>query len=402
MNAQNNTQQHQDSSTQQRSQRLADLLRTHYEASRNIRRGVCMLNGGMYEQAQAAFQEASQQGCANRSLPSFLAACLIGNGHLRDATQHFADMVADDETNTHAQIRLALALWAGGNQDEAILSLREAIRCDRENAELHFQLGTLLTSMDRIEEAELRFTQAFTLQKDYAQAYVSLAMCCGVRQAPIEAVKHLKQAQSIRPFDARIGMLLTQAIRAVQQQGLSMSVHANMPIEDHIDDQDGIDLLSRVIEQEPDFVNAFLSIPFDQIDANIFSMLLLTIRVALERQPEHAELHYHCCQVLERLGRSQEAINEGERAITLDQQHTKALIRLAYLYRATNRSQDGASRLEQAIEHGADYADVHVLLGHLYRDCGRLDRARTSYERALAINDNYVEAQQALTSLATQ
>jgi len=311
-------------------------------------------------------------------------------------------MVVDDETDTRAQIRLALALWAGGNQDEAILSLREAIRCDRENAELHFQLGTLLTAMDRIEEAELRFTQALTIQKDYAQAYVSLAMCCGVRQAPIEAVKHLKHAQSIRPFDARIGLLLTQAARAVQQQGLSLAVHAQMPLEDHLGDEVGIDLLSRVIEQEPDFVNAFLSIPFDQIDTNIFSMLLITIRVALERQPEHAELHYHCCQVLERLGRSREAINEGELAVALDQQHTKALIRLANLYRATNRSHDGATRLEQAIALGADYADVHVLLGHLYRDCGHLNRARSSYERALAINGQYVEAQQALTSLATR
>jgi len=401
MNALSHAQQLSDKSTQQRSQHLIDLLRTHYEVSRDIRQGICMLNSGLYEKAQAAFQHASQQGCADRSLPSFLAACLIGRGHLRDATQHFTDMVANNETDTQAQIRLALALWAGGNKDEAILSLREAIRCDRENAELHFQLGTLLTSMERIEEAELRFTQALTIKKDFAKAYVSLALCCGVRQAPLEAVKYLKHAQSIRPFDARIGLLLTQAVHAVKQQGHALAIHAQMPMEDHLSDEAGIDLLSRVIEQEPDFVNAFMSIPFDHVDTNIFSMLLKTIQVALERQPEHAELHYHCCQVLGRLGRENEAINEGERAVTLDQQHTKALISLANLYRATNRSHDGASRLEQAIALGADYADVHVLLGHLYRDCGHLDRARSSYERALAINDSYVEAQQALSSLAT-
>ncbi len=387
--------------TKQRSQRLVELLRTHYEALRDVRRGICMLNGGQYEEAQAAFSSAAAQGCADRSLPAFLAACLIGRGQPRDATQYFADMVAHDETDTQAQIRLALALWAGGSQDEAILSLREAIRCDRENATLHYQLGTLLTVRDRIEEAELRFTQAITIQRDYADAYVSLAMCCGVRRAPIEAVKYLRYAQSIRPYDAHIGLLLTQSARAVEQQGYTLAVHAQMPDEDHLADEVGIKQLSHIIEQEPDFINAFLSIPLDQIDTNIFSMLLGTIQIALERQPEHAELHYHCSQVLKRLGREHEAIDEAERAVVLDQSDTKALISLANLYHATNRNDDATSRLEQAIALGADYADVHVLLGHLYRDGGHLDRAKSAYERALAINDNLVEAQQALTSLTT-
>lgn len=377
---------------------LLTLLKTRYEAADQVRRGVCLLNAGRYDQAEAAFKLALDHGCTDESLPSYLAACLLGEGKPDAAAGQFAEAVAQNETEASTRIRHALTLWYSGNTEAAIQSLRDGIRQNPECAELHLQLGMLLTSLERYEEAELRFTQAINIDRDHTEALVSLALCCGIRNAPDEAVLHLQRAQVRRPHDARIGLLLAQAAKAARHQGHCIRLRVDMPHDPGHDDR-GIEELSRVIEAEPDFVDAFLALPTERTDERIFAMLLETLKTAVGRRPEHAELHYHCGRVLARLGRNGDAIDENERAVEIDPTFTRALIELGKLYQQTDRSADAATRLERAIAAGTEYADVYYLLGNLYRDQGQVTRARSAYRRALLINDRYEAAMAALEAL---
>ncbi|UCC29610.1 MAG: tetratricopeptide repeat protein [Phycisphaerales bacterium] len=377
---------------------LSTLLKARYEAADQVRRGVCLLNAGRYDQAEMAFKRAMDHGCIDESLPAYLAACLLGEGKPDAAAGLFAEAVAQNETEASARIRHALTLWYSGNSEAAIQSLRDGMRQNPECAELHLQLGMLLTSQEKYEEAELRFTQAVNIDRDHTEALVSLALCCGIRNAPDEAVLHLQRAQTRRPHDARIGLLLAQAAKAARQQGHSIRLRADMPHDPGRDDR-GIEELSRVIEADPDFVDAFLALPTERADERIFAMLLKTLKAALGRHPEHAELHYHCGRVLSRLGRNGDAINENERAVEIDPTFTRALIELGKLYQQTDRSADATTRLERAIAAGAEYADVYYLLGNLYRDQGQVTRARSAYRRALLINDRYEAAMEALEAL---
>jgi len=381
------------------SEKLLEYIKTHFDAVREVRRGVCLLNAGEYDKAANAFTRASRTGCSDKSLPAFLGACLIAQGHAAAAASCFAKSGGDDAEKTTAQIRHNLALWAAGKHDDAIATFRENIRENPECAELHFQLGTLLTSIEQYEEAELRFTQTLTIDREHAEALVSLALCCAVRNTPAEALTYLQRAQARKPHDARIGLLLAQAANAMHEQGCEPRVRAVMPDEGIVADQRGMAELSHVIEAEPDFVDAFLSIPVGEVDEQVFAMLLETIRTALERQPEHAELHYHCGRVLTRLGRREDAIGANERAVEIEPRYTQALIELGKLYQQTDRTVDAATRLEQAVAAGAKYADVFYMLGNLYRTQGEVSRARSAYRRALLINDRYEAAVQALASL---
>lgn len=374
-------------------------IMTRHESAAEIRRGICLLNAGQFDKAAAAFSRAAKYGSTDRSLASYLAACYLGEGRMDAAAECFAEALSQGKTDTAVRVRHALALWSAGKREDALQSLREGIRLDRECAELHFQLGTFLTSMERFDEAELRFTQALTIDRHHVETLVSLALCCALRSEPSEALSYLRRAQDCRPLDARIGMLLAQAATAARYQGSIVPLRARMPDVQPIADARGIAELSRVIEADPDFVDAFLSIPVKAIDKEVFAMLLVTLNQALERQPEHAELHYHCGRVLARLGRRQDAIHENERAVHIDPTFARALIELGRLYRDTDRSADAATRLEQAIAAGAKYADVYFLLGGLYRDQGHVDRARSAFQQALSINNRYEAAQDALAAL---
>lgn len=378
---------------------LRRLLKNHFEAEEQLRRGICLLVAGRYEAAEAAFARALRRGSTERSLPSLLAASLVGRGKPHQAARRLDEPLRQHDGSTATRVRHALSLWAAGKHEDAIASLREGIRQDRESAELHFQLGTLQASMEQFGEAELRFVQALNIDRDHTDARVSLALCCGARHAPADALVHLEQAQAKRPYDARIGLQLAQAAKAARQQGTAASVRARMPETEATTDLRGIEDLSRVIESEPDFVDAFLSIPVGDVDRGVFAMLLATLEMALERQPEQAELHYHCGRVLDRLGNAQDAIRANERAVQIDPTFVRALIELGRLYGRTDRADDARTRLEEAIEAGAEYADVYLLLGNLYRDQGEIGQARRAYGRALTLNTRYAEVIEALESL---
>jgi tetratricopeptide (TPR) repeat protein len=386
--------------THQRRDALIAAIKAKYEAAACTRRGICLLNAGDFDEAAAAFTRAMELGDTSMSLAACLAACYRALGEPGRSTAALSRAVHGEPDHAAGRIRQALAQWEAGRRDDAILTLREGLRIDPECAEYHFQLGTLLTCLEYYEEAELRFVQALNIDRDHVEALLSLAMCCGLRGAPAESVVHLQRAQARRPHDPRIGLFLSQAVKAVQQQGRTMRVQARM-FDDAAEDLDaeGLEELSRIIEQDPDFVDAFLSIPFADVDEKVFGILLRTIQAALERQPEHAELHFHCGRVLERLGDRKAAIYANERAVTLDPSFTRALIELARLYQQTDRQVDAVTRLEQAIAAGAEYADVYFMLGNLYRDAGRPVHARLAYRRALNINDRYEAARKALSSL---
>ncbi len=374
-------------------------IRSYFEADREVRRGVCLLNAGRFDEAEACFARATRHGRTDGSIASFLAGCLLGKGKAIEAAEKFDENLEQNTEDVTARIRHALSLWKAGNADGAIKSLREGIRRQPEIAELHFQLGTLLSASNEYEEAELRFTQVLSIDQQHQQALISLALCRGAQQSPAEALTYLQRAQSQNPTDPRVGLLLAQAARAVEQQGQTISTHGTMPPELNVGTSPEIEELSKAIEADPEFVDALISIPSSDVDSRVFALLLTIIQAALERQPEQAELHFHCGQVLRRLGRDDEAIDATERAISINPRFARALIELAKQYHETDRNADAMSRLEQAIQVGAEFADVYYLLGNLYRDRGDLRQAVDAYEHALGINASYRAAREALDEL---
>jgi tetratricopeptide (TPR) repeat protein len=383
-------------------QALIDGLKAHAQARFDVRRGVCLINAGRFDEAVSAFESAASANPTGVSLARYLAACHLGKGDLTLAAEQVERAVQQSPGDVTARVQHALVLWSAGRGDEAIQALRAAVAEDRESAELHFQLGVLLADRREYVEAELRFTQAVNIDRNHTEALLNLAMCCGVRRAPGEALKHLERAQQRAPHDGRIGVRLAQAAAAVGRSGLPVAVRAAMPPEP-ASDTDGIEELGAIIENDPDFVDALLSWPSDgmgMMDAESLAMLLVTLEQVLARQPEQAALQFQCGRVLARLGRPDEAIDANERAIGIKPDYVRALLELGRLYARTDRSAEAASRLELAISAGAESADVYYLLGNCYRDSGLVGEARSAYRHALLINEEYDAATDALETLS--
>lgn len=372
----------------------------HYEAIDFARRGVCFLNVGDFQKAKDSFQQSLARGNTQASIAGYLATALVELNRPEEAASHLAGkLYSSHDEDSVTRIRHALALWSAGKTEDAIRSLREGIRRNAECAEYHFQLGTLLASLERYDEAELRFTQAVNIDRGHANGLVSLAMCCGIRNAPGEALSCLQRAQEARPHDASIALLLAQAASATQREGITTRVRAAMPEDSTTHDDEGVEELSRVIASDPDFVEAFLQTPEGELNDQVFHMLQKSLRKAIEASPRNAHLHWLCGLVLGRLGDDSHAIIENERAVQIDPKCVNALIELGKLYQKTDRHADATTRLEQAILAGADYADVYYHLGNVYRAQGFTSRAKSAYRHALHLNKHYEAALDALEML---
>ena len=377
----------------------ANQIRTYFEAKELTRRGICLLNAGFYERAAEVLSRAQSINPDTTTLASLLAASYLGQEKYDAAKATFKTVVKRHPDDVTARVRQALSAWSAGDHQASIEILRQGLTHYPNDAELQFQLGTLLASIQQYEEAELRFAQARAIDRSHVEATVGLAMCYGARGCPREAVRCLQRAHRQHVSDARITLLLAQAAQAAQLSGEAVQLRLVLPTYPETIDDEGMSELAQVIAEDAGFLDALLSVPIKENDEELYATLLRTIQLALETQPEHAELHYHCSRVLDRLDRKEEAAQANERAVRLNPMYTRALIDLAKRYQRLDRNEEAIERLEQVIQMGCHYADVYYVLGNAQRARGQVERAGEAYRRALSINGTYENAKTALASL---
>lgn len=378
---------------------IVDQVRQYYQARDQLRRGICLLNAGCYDRAIEAFSAAQCLNPESDGLADYLTRCYIGQGDLAAAAEQMAVQVERDSDDITARIRHAMLLWKNQDRRGALVSLRDGVRDAPDCAELHFQLGTILAAAGDDEEAEMRFTTAVTLDARHAKAMTGLAMCFAARNQPARAVPHLQRAQSLRPDDARIAFLLAMASQAAGKNNTPVNYVATMPAGDRADDHHAVNALSHVIEHDPEVVGAFTDLSPTQVEETAYGLLLEAIRVALERHPQRADLHYQRSRLLAERGAIDQALASVEQALRISECHVQALILSAKLLHRAGRPIEAVDRLERTLELGGRYADVYLMLGNLCRDIGRTDRARDAYQCALSVNKEYHAAAEALEAL---
>jgi Flp pilus assembly protein TadD len=189
------------------------------------------------------------------------------------------------------------------------------------------------------------------------------------------------------------------ATRAADRETFRLDRALQMPMRAGIAESEAMGSLTGIVERDPEFVEAFTGLPNNEMDAEVFEVLGETIRQAIERRPHDAELQHQHAAVLARLGRVDDAALAAERAVALDDQHIRARIHLADLYRDQQRTEEAIEQLGHVVRLGAKYADVFMSLGCLYRQADRSEQAREAFAQALEINCDFGEARAALEAL---
>ena len=379
---------------------LPGTLASFYLGQAHARFGIEELRAGRYGSAAKHLTEAREINPESGGLSKYLVRCFVGQRRFDLAAVELEKEPARHQNESEQPIRLAHALARDGQIDRAVETLAKAIDGEPARADLQFQLGILLASTDDIPAAAETLQSAAELAPWDVDILQYLGLALGALKRPADAAKRLAVAQRLRPGDAHIALLLTLAVEAAEHSGIPTSVDP-LPAEETSADNTSIEALGELIIEEPDFVEAFLSLPDSKMDSRVFAMLAVTLERALEHHPEYADLHHHCSRIYDRLGRTDDAISAARRAVDVNPRYVDALIQLGRLYAETRRDSEAIEPLETAIERGGDYPDVHYMLANLYRTTGDDRRACVEYVRAIKRNSNYERAHRALAEFMT-
>ncbi|HEX5418982.1 MAG TPA: tetratricopeptide repeat protein [Gammaproteobacteria bacterium] len=112
---------------------------------------------------------------------------------------------------------------------------------------------------------------------------------------------------------------------------------------------------------------------------------LQLIRRAAALRPDAALYRNNLGQVLERLGREDEARAAYEAAIELDPHDAEPLNNLGHFLMRRGRLSEAEACCRAAITLNPNYAEPHVNLGNVQKERGELDDALASYRRAIAL-----------------
>ena len=106
-------------------------------------------------------------------------------------------------------------------------------------------------------------------------------------------------------------------------------------------------------------------------------------RLALELEPEDADLQLSLGMALDRAGRAREALVELEAALRLDPRSAQANYMIGTILERAGRDAEAIARYAAAAEHAPESVEAHLRLGDGYGRTGRADEALAHYRRVL-------------------
>lgn len=379
---------------------LPGTLATFYLSQAHMHEGLKQLQAGCYAAAAEHLSTARRLNPQSADLWQRLAACHVGRGRFDLAAAEFERASESGQPDAAVAIRLAHALARDGQFEKAVSALAAEAEASPQRADLRLQLGLLHASVEDFGRAANVLERAAALAPENPDIRQHLGLAYGALGKLTPAVEQLAIAQRKRPYDAYLALLLTMAVQAANQSGASLRIEPTLPRPRTLDIA-AVDRLGEIITNDPEFVEAFISLPESDVDPVVFAELAGILERALERHPDYADLHHHCSRVYARLGRTDQAIDRARKAVEINPRYVQGLIQLGRLYARTQRGGEAIDRLREAVAGGGDYPDVHCLLGDLYRDDGRKREACDAYRRALELNDGYERAREALDALLT-
>ena len=149
--------------------------------------------------------------------------------------------------------------------------------------------------------------------------------------------------------------------------------------------KEAIKQLERAVELRPSYVEAYMQLSQAAADTKNLERAGILLNKALklaQRDALAARVLIQRGDLFRSQGKYGSAIDDFNRAISLDPRNLAAYVGLGETYRAKGEPDQAIDRYRAAILLDETYVDAHVKLGNAYREAGRFDEAVASYQRA--------------------
>ena len=270
--------------------------------ARNVHRnlGISLYKQGRYEEALEMYRIAAAQRPNYAKVHSNLGQALNKLGRFEEGEMHLRRAIELDQKEKYRQSYLGDALYGQGRYAEAVEAYRGAAQQYPDDARIQSNLGGALNELGNFEEAETHVRHAIALNPQARNAHLNLGVSLHSQGRYAEAVEAYRVAADRYPGDARIHSNLGAALNKVGNFE-EAETHLRYAI-----------ALNPNLKGPLYFLS---SLRFKQQD---YAEMLALLQQLIAIDPDDAGAHARMGVALSYLGRSEEALQRFDQALSLD------------------------------------------------------------------------------------
>ncbi len=306
---------------------LQAKLASFYLGLAHRARGLASMRAGRYAHAAGALRSAIGQLGYQPELAGELGGLLVRSGNEEGAAGVLERAAAAPSAPVSTHRMLALTLWRCGRRTEAIMTLTRAAR--RFASPIPpMQLALFHAAEGDLDAAREQLHRALDADCTHPRVHYLLGMVAAAQERVPAAVGHLQRAYALAPHKVLWAYQLSLAAQAARQQG--RRVVLELPRKLELSGTAG-ERLVRYVTEDPEFVEALISLPPDEKDAELCELLSGVLSAAISEHPDYADLRCLLSRLLQRLGRSEAALHHALRALEINPCYINAVRQAAAL-----------------------------------------------------------------------
>ena len=265
--------------------------------------GKVLYNQGRYAEALAAIRIAVEQDPDFSEAHSNLGAIFSALGRFEEAETHLRRAIELNPQAKNAHRVLGKVLYNQGRYAEALAAIRIAVEQDPDFSEAHSNLGAIFSALGRFEEAETHLRRAIELNPQEVDLFRKLAEALMPQGRYDEAMDALAQSAKLDPASPQAAELHVLMGQIAEENGqLKAAAKYYM----------------HALDIDPRHAEALYFLATLRFEQQRYDEMLQLLQRFIALEPNDAVAHVSMGVALYYLGRSDEALQHFDHALTLD------------------------------------------------------------------------------------
>ena len=265
--------------------------------------GKVLYNQGRHDEALATIRIAVEQDPDFSEAHANLGAILNALGRFEEAEKSLRRALELNPQAKNAHRVLGKVLYNQGRYDEALATIRIAVEQDPDFSEAHANLGTILNALGRFEEAETHLRRALELNPQEVDLFRKLAEALMPQGRYDEAMDALAQSAGLDPASPAAAALHVGMGQIAEENGqLEAAAQYYM----------------HTLNINPRHAEALYFLATLRFEQQRYDEMLQLLQRLIAFKPNDAEAHASIGVALYYLGRSDEALQRFDHALSLD------------------------------------------------------------------------------------
>lgn len=389
--------------------RQADIL---------LRQAVEFHQQGRTAEAKAVYQALLQFFPGTALLLHNLGAIALDDERIGDAIDFFRQAIKAKPDYAEAYANLGLALGKDDQDEEAVAAFKTAILLAPEDARNHFFLGNIYQKIRRLEDAAQSYRCAVALQADYADALAALGFVLAEDEQSDEAIEVCEKILAINPSHVGAYIALGAAHRskgdlekaekdyrnALDVDPDNRIVLANLARILNVREQpeEAIRICDRVLDIDGDDTLSIETKIGALVQLKRWDEALPLVERIVERQPGEENILIIRGQVLEEIGRLEDALDNYRRVLKLKEEGESTFEiwnAIGLLYFKMGRNRDAVAALTEASKEDLDSPIVALNLGSNFLMINMVKEAKICFRKALSMDPDMKDAHSGLAQI---